>query len=313
MATMTNSTDRRDIDSVTRPDPLTYAPKILCWIIFWPWNLVWSVFVNNPFRYMGQFIVKVIRSTFEEISSGEFKKIEAELSLEPPPIPTNVAPTTNSRSVTPSYIAPSIAAAPTTLVTPSANSRPVSSTTNVEQPNVAPATAVNEQATVVNIVAPSDADVSPSEDKQDTREKQSVTPVELVSRSDRTEPLSSARATNDAKDSDSPNVGSAPSARSDKAWRASKVEDVFPGNRLTGDAAPAPGIETDSINTSNDSGSKKQTSAKADNGDAVTSTATPDPLLYIKHDSTDLPLYKSMQFSKEANPDDPWLAKADPN
>jgi hypothetical protein len=99
MATVTNSTVRQELDTVTRPDPLTYAPKILCWILFWPWNLAWSVCVNNPFRYTGHVVVKLIRSTFEEISTGEFKNIEAELSLDQsvtapaaPVVPTALEP-----------------------------------------------------------------------------------------------------------------------------------------------------------------------------------------------------------------------------
>ena len=122
MATVANSPVRRDMESVTRPDPHKHATEILCWILFWPWNLVWSICVNNPFPLMGRFVVRLIKSTFEEISSGEFKKIEAELAIEPARLAlpleerqVYIAPATNQLPPLPSktlYVASAIAPDP---------------------------------------------------------------------------------------------------------------------------------------------------------------------------------------------------------
>lgn len=76
----------RELDSVTRPDPRQYVEQILLWMICWPWNLVWTLLVHNPLRQIVQFVVIEVRSTLEEISSGEFKEIERDLAIEEVPL-----------------------------------------------------------------------------------------------------------------------------------------------------------------------------------------------------------------------------------
>jgi len=80
------------VDSITRPDPRLHAEQILLWIICWPWNLVWTLLVHNPLRHIVQFAVVEVRATLEEISSGEFKEIERDLTIsEPLPVPLAAA------------------------------------------------------------------------------------------------------------------------------------------------------------------------------------------------------------------------------
>jgi len=80
MATATDSTRLNSIDRITCPDPGDHYGQILAWAICWPWNLLWTLSVHNPFRYFGAFILREIRSTLNEIASGEFSQIESDLS-----------------------------------------------------------------------------------------------------------------------------------------------------------------------------------------------------------------------------------------
>ena len=73
---------RHCIDGLTKPDPREYASQIVAWAICWPWNLVWTLCVNNPFRYLIEFGFQEIRAAFDEISSGQFESIERDLLLD---------------------------------------------------------------------------------------------------------------------------------------------------------------------------------------------------------------------------------------
>jgi len=78
---------RTSLAGLTKPDPKEQAAQIVAWAICWPWNLVWTLCVYNPFRYVGEFLLREIQSALFEISNGQFRSIERDLTLEPLPPP----------------------------------------------------------------------------------------------------------------------------------------------------------------------------------------------------------------------------------
>jgi hypothetical protein len=78
---------RTGIEGLTKPDPKDRAAQIVAWAICWPWNVVWTFCVYNPFRYIGEFLLREIQSALFEISNGQFSEIERDLTLEPSPPP----------------------------------------------------------------------------------------------------------------------------------------------------------------------------------------------------------------------------------
>ncbi|MBI1312903.1 hypothetical protein GC176_16560 [bacterium] len=70
----------RSCDTLARPDPRLNASQIIAWAICWPWNLLWTLCVYNPFRYVIEFVVQEFHSTLDEISSGRFRDIEDDLN-----------------------------------------------------------------------------------------------------------------------------------------------------------------------------------------------------------------------------------------
>ncbi|MDA0284359.1 MAG: hypothetical protein O3B86_13495 [Planctomycetota bacterium] len=103
---------RIEFNGLTKPDPQDHSMQLLAWAICWPWNLVWTVCVYNPFRYIGAFFLREIQSALFEISNGQFSAIERDLDLDPPPPPFQVQSKPASR---PSE--PTIAAAVVSTVT----------------------------------------------------------------------------------------------------------------------------------------------------------------------------------------------------
>ena len=82
---------RTTLAGLTKPDPKERAEQIVAWAICWPWNLVWTLCVYNPFRYVGEFLLREIHSALFEISNGQFRSIERDLTLEPLPPPYPVS------------------------------------------------------------------------------------------------------------------------------------------------------------------------------------------------------------------------------
>jgi len=78
---------RTGLAGLTKPDPKDRAAQIVAWAICWPWNLVWTICVYNPFRYIARFLLKEIQSALFEISNGQFSSIEQDLTLDPLPPP----------------------------------------------------------------------------------------------------------------------------------------------------------------------------------------------------------------------------------
>ena len=78
---------RTGLAGLTKPDPKDRSAQIIAWAICWPWNLVWTICVYNPFRYVAEFLLKEIQSALFEISNGQFSSIEQDLTLDPLPPP----------------------------------------------------------------------------------------------------------------------------------------------------------------------------------------------------------------------------------
>ena len=83
---------RTGLAGLTKPDPKDQAAQIVAWAICWPWNLVWTICVYNPFRYIAGFLLKEIQSALFEISNGQFSSIEQDLTLDPLPPPYPIPP-----------------------------------------------------------------------------------------------------------------------------------------------------------------------------------------------------------------------------
>lgn len=79
-----SSSTRADVEAVLKPDPRRFAPRILGWIICWPWDVLCSLIANNPLQLMLIFLAKEIRAGLDEITQGEFRDIERDLTFDEP-------------------------------------------------------------------------------------------------------------------------------------------------------------------------------------------------------------------------------------
>lgn len=97
MVTGTDFSRPCTIEGITRPDPRHHYGQIISWVICWPWNLLWTLVVHNPFRYIFQFTLHEIHSTLDEISTGEFSEIARDMDeraagAAAPPLATSPSP-----------------------------------------------------------------------------------------------------------------------------------------------------------------------------------------------------------------------------
>jgi hypothetical protein len=132
---------RTGLAGLTKPDPKDRASQIVAWAICWPWNLVWTICVYNPFRYVAEFLLKEIQSALFEISNGQFSSIEQDLTLDPPPPPYPI-PTPQPRQ----------SEATTTVSVEASNAAAQSAP---EEPAAVENTAPEEQSVATSAPAPS--------------------------------------------------------------------------------------------------------------------------------------------------------------
>ncbi len=120
-----SSSGRHDAEAVLKPDPLRFVGRLVGWVICWPWDLFWALCMQNPFRYLFGFAVQEIRVALDEITSGEFREIEQDLSLDPPPVvavpraATTQTPVVAERQTQPAQQPAVVAPAPMTSLYPS--------------------------------------------------------------------------------------------------------------------------------------------------------------------------------------------------
>jgi hypothetical protein len=120
------------IEGLTRPDPKDRAAQIVAWAVCWPWNVVWTCCVYNPFRFIAEFLLKEIQSALFEISNGQFSAIERDLTLDPSPPPF---PVHERRTPSPADSDPGNAEAASTSVASASVSVAVNDTPNDIQPS----------------------------------------------------------------------------------------------------------------------------------------------------------------------------------
>lgn len=88
------SSARHDVEAVLKPDPRRFAPRILSWMICWPWDMLWELIANNPVQLVLVALATEIRAGLDEITQREFKAIEDDLALESELPKPPVAPAT---------------------------------------------------------------------------------------------------------------------------------------------------------------------------------------------------------------------------
>ncbi len=124
---------RADVEAVLKPDPRRFAPRILSWILCWPWDMLCSLIANNPLQLMVIFVAKEVRAGLDEITQGEFKDIEQDLIFDEPsvkPAPEPIMPAVvNERMTPPVAIEPIVAKTPVAQPAPT-----VAATAPVLQP-----------------------------------------------------------------------------------------------------------------------------------------------------------------------------------
>ena len=139
---------RTTLAGLTKPNPKERAAQIVAWAICWPWNLVWTLCVYNPFRYVGEFLLREIQSALFEISNGQFRSIERDLTLDPLPppypIPERRTHSENTATQTASTNAASEASPDVTV-----NEAPSTPQVETERPTENPA---SDQSTTIEVV-----------------------------------------------------------------------------------------------------------------------------------------------------------------
>jgi hypothetical protein len=161
---MVSSTDPRhrphSIEGLTKPDPREYASQIVAWAICWPWNLVWTLCVNNPFRYLIEFAFLEIRAAFDEISSGQFESIEKDLLLDDSPAPeTQPAYQTYEQSAPIAVPPPVPVATMQTQVVTKVESEPATEAARTVRPEAVAQAPVIVERTTQEAAGPSHAEV----------------------------------------------------------------------------------------------------------------------------------------------------------
>ncbi len=147
---------RAGLAGLTKPDPKDRSAQIVAWAICWPWNLVWTICVYNPFRYVAEFLLKEIQSALFEISNGQFSSIEQDLTLDPlpPPYPVPAPQAQHTETATAVSIEVTNAAAQATH----AESPTVADTTAEEQPVVR---STSDQSVTIEIATADAAEIVP--------------------------------------------------------------------------------------------------------------------------------------------------------
>jgi hypothetical protein len=183
---------RIEFNGLTKPDPQDHSMQLLAWAICWPWNLVWTICVYNPFRYIGAFLLREIQSALFEISNGQFIAIERDLNLDPPPPPFPVKPASRPSE-------PTIASAGVSTVTADsepptaaneglvvAQSAPATST--VFPSNVAEGSSFHHET---NVVAPTAGEANPTSGVADEGRTEALQSVSVPTDDDLAEGKSS--------------------------------------------------------------------------------------------------------------------------
>lgn len=169
---------RTGLAGLTKPDPKDQAAQIVAWAICWPWNLVWTICVYNPFRYIAGFLLKEIQSALFEISNGQFSSIEQDLTLDPLPPPYPIPalqPQQTEAATTASIEVTNVAAQPVDDESPA-----VADSVPEEQPVASSASAPSTSAQSVSIeIATANSVESIPQTNDENEQAASATPTNL--------------------------------------------------------------------------------------------------------------------------------------
>jgi hypothetical protein len=162
------------LTGLTKPDPREKAAQIVAWAICWPWNLVWTICVYNPFRYIGEFLLKEIQSALFEISNGQFRSIERDLSLDPPAPPYPIQTRRNDTETSTMPVEVANVAAPETIVDDHPMTKATTEPSSQRVPNSDSPVAIEVAADIAKLnvvteqaVQPVVAETSPEESIQE--------------------------------------------------------------------------------------------------------------------------------------------------
>ena len=75
------------------PQAREYKGKIVSWMTYWPWNLLWTL-INDPIRRLFKAIFQAIQGTLQGISDRAFQDTADDFKTEEPP----AAPSTPSKN-----------------------------------------------------------------------------------------------------------------------------------------------------------------------------------------------------------------------
>ena len=65
---------------VARPDPSAHKSRIMTWMVYWPWSMLWTL-INDPIKKLFKAIYARIEGVYERISDRLFGDVDAELAL----------------------------------------------------------------------------------------------------------------------------------------------------------------------------------------------------------------------------------------
>lgn len=169
---------RTSLAGLTKPDPKERAAQIVAWAICWPWNLVWTLCVYNPFRYVGEFLLREIQSALFEISNGQFRSIERDLTIEPLPPPYPIPERRSHHENTPAQAA-SVEARIETPPDVTVNGDPSAPQIEAERTTENPASdhsTTIENSTTIEVVAAADR-VTTADQTEPILEQQAAEPT----------------------------------------------------------------------------------------------------------------------------------------
>jgi hypothetical protein len=88
---------RQDFSNGIVPKARDHKAKILTWMTYWPWSMVWTL-INDPVKRLFKYIYRSIQELLQSISNRAFRGVENDMPGEdppaPPPAPETPAPST---------------------------------------------------------------------------------------------------------------------------------------------------------------------------------------------------------------------------
>jgi len=84
---------RNDLE---KPDPKDHKPRIMVWISYWPWSLVWTVLDDFVKRVVRE-IYQILQNAYRWIADSVYKEVDKDLPSLAPPVPAEATGDTKSK------------------------------------------------------------------------------------------------------------------------------------------------------------------------------------------------------------------------